>query len=224
MPIKAHLKPGDGQRRDSRRVLRLETEGRLPDGPEANVTVHNISAVGLLVESRLAIEPGERLEIDLPEVGTVAAIVVWRSEAIYGCAFETALNSAALAATQLRASAAPTAGTAAIPSPAGVSDPFGSAFGSKLNRLRRERGLTLANVASALGVSKPTVWAWEKGKARPLPDRLDAIAAALGVSREELDDVGHMGLEADALIAECRAKIAAALSVGPAAVRIMIEL
>ena len=60
----------------------------------------------------------------------------------------------------------------------------GEALAARLGRLRREAGLTLADVAAALGVSKPTVWAWEKGKARPLPERLGAIAAALGVEAE----------------------------------------
>lgn len=97
------------------------------------------------------------------------------------------------------------------------------ALGARLNRLRREAGLTLSDVGTALGVSKPTVWAWEKGKARPLPERLDAIAAALGVAPEMLA-TNPATRDVDAVISECRARIAAACGTTPEAVRIMIEV
>jgi transcriptional regulator with XRE-family HTH domain len=100
----------------------------------------------------------------------------------------------------------------------------GDGLGARINRLRRERRLTLADVAAALGVSKPTVWAWEKGKVRPLPERLEAIAAALGVSPEELGDIAHVSSEVSAVIADYRARIAQACGIHSGAVKIMIEL
>lgn len=221
MAIKAHLGNRDGQRSSPRRSLMLATSGRLGDGAGANVTIHNISAAGLLLETGLELAVGEALAVDLPEAGPVDAVIVWRSEQLYGCAFEQALGDAALAAAQLRSQ----------PSPPGVvrnqnvpGDPFGPAFGPKLHRLRRERGLTLADVADALGVSKPTVWAWEKGKARPVPERLDAIAGALGVTPESLQEGSAAGSEAQGLIEECRLRLATALNCAPSAIRILIEL
>ncbi len=224
MVIRAHLQSADGQRSTPRRALRLATSGRLSGGFEANVTIHNISAAGLLLETAVALDVGEQLAIDLPEAGSVDAVIVWRSQQLYGCAFEQALGTGALAATQLRATVsaddvAPRLGASAANMVMG-----GAAFGAKLNRLRRERGLTLADVANVLGVSKPTVWAWEKGKARPLPDRLQAIADALGVELAELHTATGMSLEANALIEDCRSQIATALNISPAAVRIMVEL
>jgi transcriptional regulator with XRE-family HTH domain len=97
-------------------------------------------------------------------------------------------------------------------------------LGVRLNRMRREAGLTLADVANALGVSKPTVWAWEKGKARPLPERLDAIAAVLGVAAEELTESHGVGGAAASVIEDCRQRIAAACGTQPGSVRILIEL
>ncbi len=226
MAIKAHLQSGIGQRADTRRALRLETSGRLADGVEANVTIHNISAAGLLIETALDLAADEQFAVDLPEVGVVDAVIVWRSQQLYGCAFATALGTAALAATQLRAPSAAAKSSqpgASLPQPA-ARDALGPAFGAKLNRLRRERGLTLADVANALGVSKPTVWAWEKGKAKPVPERLDAIAEVLGTSREDIAGQGHAGTASHALIADYKAQIAAAFDLEPAAVRIMIEL
>jgi transcriptional regulator with XRE-family HTH domain len=219
MVMKAYLDPQslpDGQRKVPRRALWLETSGLVLGGESANVTIHNISAVGLLLESALDLDVGEQLAVDLPEAGMVDAKIVWRSERLYGCAFEKALSASALAAAQLQSAPA-------FPI-AGARDRDGEPLGKRLNRLRREAGLTLADVAAALSVSKPTVWAWEKGKARPLPERLDAIAAALGVTRDELSDGPEVAGAAPAIIEDYRKRIADACGTTPAAVRIMIEL
>lgn len=224
MAIKAHLDfaaAGDSQRAAPRRDLRLSASGLGPDGEEANVTIHNISAAGLLIETALDLATGEQLAIDLPEAGIVTASVVWRSERLYGCAFEQAISSAALAAAQLQGFAP---GVPSQPRQSALPSQSSEALGSRLNRLRREAGLTLAEVATSLGVSKPTVWAWEKGKARPLPERLDAIAATLGVAPEMLAPGPGSDGAIDAVIAECRERIAAACGTSPQSVRIMIEL
>ncbi len=223
MVLKAHLDPidsSDSKRRQPRRALQLETSGVLPGGLEANVTVHNISAAGLLLETEMPLSEGEKFAIELPEIGRVDAEIVWVSGDLYGCAFAIALGQSALAATQLRASASP-AQAPRPPQTAGgaVAEPFGI----KLNRLRRERGMTLAQVADALSVSKPTVWAWEKGKARPVPERLDAIAEALGVSTNELGAASQSG-EAAAVVEECRIRIATICGTDPQNIRIMIEV
>ncbi|HSF13376.1 MAG TPA: helix-turn-helix domain-containing protein [Erythrobacter sp.] len=225
MAIKAHLGSptiAGSQRAAPRRALRLEISGLAPDGDAANVTIHNISAAGLLIETPLDLTRGEELALDLPEAGIVGATIIWRSERLYGCAFERPLGAAALAAAQLQglAPGAPPSGSFSLSTGGGSAE----ALGNRLNRLRREAGLTLADVAAVLGVSKPTVWAWEKGKARPLPERLAAIAAALGVAPEVLLDAhGPAGTTA-MVIEECRTRIAEACGAAPAAVKIMVEL
>ena len=128
---------------------------------------------------------------------------------------------AAQAAAQLQGFAP---GVPNQPRQSALPNPSSEALGSRLNRLRREAGLTLAEVATSLGVSKPTVWAWEKGKARPLPERMVAIAEALGAEPEDLTEAGSHNADTAALIAECRHRIAEACGTTPAAVRIMIEL
>lgn len=57
---------------------------------------------------------------------------------------------------------------------------------STMRRARKKARLTLAQVATACGVSAPTVWAWENGEQRPRVDRLPAIANALGLGVEDL--------------------------------------
>ena len=227
MAIKAHLEnpvSGPNQRGAQRRSLRLETSGVLPGGQEANVTLHNISAAGLLLETGLELAKGEELTLEMPEAGAVTARVVWHSEGLYGCAFAEPVSSAALAAAQLQGmpigeAVTGTATGAAVPRTAATDT-----LGMRINRLRREAGLTLADVAARLSVSKPTVWAWEKGKARPLPERMAAIAAALEAAPEDL--VAPSAVEGDiaALVDDCRARIADACGTSPEAVRIMIEL
>ncbi len=211
-------------RRQSRRTLLLETSGALKEsGAEANVTIHNLSAAGLLLETDLGLGVGEVLAVDLPNVGPVGAEVVWESGHLFGCAFQQALGEAALAAAQLRGNA-PHQDTGPLQSPPqSFGKGSGDVLGVRFNRLRRERGLTLAQVAARLGVSKPTVWAWEKGKARPLPERITAIAKVLGVSEAELTESGGQG-EGPALVEDCRLRIASAYGTSPKNVRIMIEV
>jgi transcriptional regulator with XRE-family HTH domain len=97
-------------------------------------------------------------------------------------------------------------------------------FGHRLQRLRKQRGMTLAQVAERLGVSKPTVWAWEQGRSRPVGNRIDPLAEALGVSRSELypdaDDQSYL----HDLLVRVRAEISAAAGVNPEKIRILIEL
>jgi len=224
-------------RRQARRALRLETSGSVPHGQVANVTVHNLSAAGLLIETELELGVGEVLAVDLPQIGPVGAQVVWQSQQLFGCAFDQALGEAALAAAQLRGSVL----TGAAPSAPGFvpnrqptptqtptpDTPFGrrglDSLGGRIRQLRREKGMTLAQVAAALGVSKPTVWAWEKGKARPLPERIGAIADVLGVSKDALRHAGVVSASS-ALVDECRLSLATEYGTEAKNIRIMIEI
>lgn len=219
MAIPAYFEPqpGDESTRAPRRVLHLETSGRDRLGDETPVLVHNASTTGLLIETSATLEEGERIEIDLPEAGLTAAQVVWRSDRLHGCRFEAALSPGALAAAELRSIAGQP------PGPTLHREVSAASFGTRLQQLRKARGLTLANVADELSVSKPTVWAWEHGKARPIDSRLEGIAEALGVEREELEPSGGRMVPAE-LIARCRTQVAEAAGVSPESVRIIIEL
>lgn len=206
-----------GKARDPRRMLRLEAQGLTASGDAARVLVHNISASGLLLESEVALEPNERIDVDLPQAGTIPARVIWASGSYYGCQFEAAISTAVLSATQLRSEASSSAAAAGD-----QRAPAGS-FGAKLQRLRKDRGLTQAALAEQLGVSKPTVWAWEQGKARPVESRMATLAQALDVPVAELligSDSAFLG----DLIARAKAQIAGALGVSPDQVRIAIDL
>jgi transcriptional regulator with XRE-family HTH domain len=223
--IAAHFKTESndpGSPRAHRRTLLLEALGATAGGDTASVTVQNISQTGLLLESETELAVGETIEFDLPEVEVVEARVVWASGRLAGCQFIRPLTTAALSAAQLRGAVA---GAEPAASTARSSEPFPQ----RLGRLRKARGLTLASIAQTLGVSKPTVWAWEQGKAKPVENRLEALAEILGVTREELTpDSGSLrfddSLALTQIIARSRLAIAQAVGIKPERVKISVEL
>ena len=74
----------------------------------------------------------------------------------------------------------------AISTPDGVAEPLVLALGARVRRLRRARGLTLAGLASAAGLSHPFLSKIERGLASPSMASLAQIARALGTSQLEL--------------------------------------
>lgn len=220
MAYAAHWEQIEGteQRDGERRRLRLEAEGVTTDGARSEVLVHNISEGGILIETVAALGEGESLVIVLPEAGATAARVRWSSGRLHGCEFAAPISAAALSAAQLRS--VPPA--AAEPGHGGAIVDAG--FAARLQRLRKARGLTLAQIAARLGVSKPTVWAWEQGRSRPVDSRVEPLLEALGADRADLfpDRTDH-GAD-DGRMAHFREQIAAVAGTDPARVRIMIEL
>lgn len=173
----------------------------------------------MLIETSLSLESGTEIMVDLPLQGAVSAQIVWNSNDYFGCRFLQPIGSAALSAVQLKADAPlpPMIGQSVDHNLRGVS------WGKRLEQARKSRGFTLAQVADQLGVSKPTVWAWEKGKAKPVDERIPAIAEVLGLSPEELLAYEHPEGVAE-LLKVSRRQIAQALGIDDDAVRILIEI
>lgn len=86
------------RRRYLRRALRL---GAGAGGEQ--VTVHDLSLTGALLETSASMLVGAIFEIDLPHAGSVEATVVWNSGEFYGCQFELPIPPAALSAALLQA-------------------------------------------------------------------------------------------------------------------------
>jgi len=59
-------------------------------------------------------------------------------------------------------------------------------FGERLAAWLKARGIRPAQLARAVGVSRPTMHAWLTDAAAPRNDRLAAIAAALNITQSEL--------------------------------------
>jgi len=171
--------------------------------------VRNLSSTGLLIETTAELAEGEVFTVDLPEVGAQESVVMWADAPHYGCRFTAPLSAAGLAAAQLQAE------------PHAPADDTSEDFAVRLRRLRTERGLSLGEVAARLGVSKPTVWAWEHRKSRPVERRMTALAEVLGVTAAGLEP---MPTGAPEVLDRSRRHIAEAYGVEPGQVRIMIEL
>lgn len=250
MAIAAHFKhipktgtleegPENGIARAIRRRLSLETHGAIGSGKSHPVRILNISETGLLLEigktsladiSKTVCE-GEAIEIELPEAGATLGRVVWASGNLMGCTFAEKLGAATLSAVRLRglpAEDAPTGATrprmdedALAPEAPAPLD--GETLGERLQRLRKLRGMTQAELAARLKVSKPTVWAWEQGRARPIDERLSAIAHVLETTLEDLRPSRSVPGLAE-LVSRAREQIALVVGTSPEKVRIMIDL
>ena len=59
-------------------------------------------------------------------------------------------------------------------------------FGEKIKRLRKERGLNLVDIASAIGVNKSAVSFWENGTNEPKGTYIKALADFFEVSTDYL--------------------------------------
>lgn len=216
MSIPAYM---DQARRSQRRTLHLQLQSIKATGDRMPVLVHNISATGLLIESETPLAIGEAIDIDLPHAGKTQAKVIWSSERIYGCQFDTTVSAAALSAAQLRSVVGPDAQGAAPPSP----PPTIRSFGERLHNLRLANGLTQAQLAAGLGVSEPSVSAWEQGRSRPKAGRMEALAELLGVEMVELLGICERP-DLNVAVADARRKIAEAAGISLDQIRIRIEM
>jgi hypothetical protein len=87
-----------------RKSLHLELGVEGPRSLATPATIHNISETGLLLETGSGLEPGERIDVNLPHAGFRTATVMWASERLVGCQFDDILSTAALSAARLRGS------------------------------------------------------------------------------------------------------------------------
>jgi hypothetical protein len=88
-------------RRSTRRTLRLEVAATA-DGGSAALVIHDLSPTGLLVETDEVLAVGQKLSVELPEVGKFPAEAVWSSGRFVGCRFDETLPQAAISAALLR--------------------------------------------------------------------------------------------------------------------------
>ena len=212
------LAPGADKRQDGRRKLSLLTKGARHDGTGIDVRIHNISGSGLLFESDIKLATGDRIEIELPHAGDITAIVIWASGRHFGCQFEGPVSRATLSAVELKS-----ATDTAPPAPKeDMESTNGESFGDRLQRLRIEAKLERAEVAKRMRVSAASVLGWEKGRARPKPSRMAALAKILGVATSDLfGEATPEGMQE--LIDHGREQIARAIGISADRIRIIVE-
>jgi hypothetical protein len=99
MPLVAHFEERlakGNRRRTVRRSLQLGIGG------EAQVTIHDLSLTGALLETSIPMLVGATFEVELPHAGSTEAVIVWNSGEYYGCQFSQPISPAALSAALLQ--------------------------------------------------------------------------------------------------------------------------
>lgn len=106
MTMQAHFDEpaeiGTERRGSARRALKLDAESEGVRQGASQVTIHDLSLTGVLIETSTPLASGETFEVDLPQAGKAEASVVWTSGEFYGCAFKKPISTAALSAALLR--------------------------------------------------------------------------------------------------------------------------
>jgi transcriptional regulator with XRE-family HTH domain len=215
------------------RKLSLEGGAASFKGEREAVLVSNLSSTGMLLETDAILSVGEPLQLLLSGGDACTATIVWSSENIFACTFENRLPLATISKIKLQ-----------NPRDARVNEGNGfrrieeipeETLGERIRRLRRARGLGMAHFASCIGVSKPTLWKWEKGTVSPRQQMTKVIARELGVHEKELiygssrqvAQREHMPATASDAPAEEIAKkkeeLAHLFGVPPSRIKIMIE-
>lgn len=185
MSMNAILEPsGDSpnKRGASRLRIRVQTAGELEQGQQADVTIHNISASGILMETRSGLAVGQIIRIELPESDPVFSTVVWESPPLFGCRFHNRLSQAVLSAVQLSNPLPPEFDPVYSPRVPSDEEPLAA----RILRLRHARGLSRTELAAVTGLSKPSIWSWETGKSKPRHSNIVLLANALEVSVKDL--------------------------------------
>lgn len=166
MRITARLERSEPHDRRSkpRHKLRLGTAIKATG---ENVSIHDISSTGMLIETGVELEPLDELEVDLPENGPTEALVIWSSGHFYGCEFKEALSKAVISAAFLRstpgdfreASTKSASQRAATPAPAAEEQDDASPTDDRLPLRVR----AIAILASAVLLWALVIWAAEAG-------------------------------------------------------------
>lgn len=214
------------------RKLSLEGATASFKGGQEAVYVNNLSRTGMLIETSAPLSVGEPLQILLPEGDTCSAIVVWANETLFACDFERTLATAVISRVRLQRSREP---RDCRPTPAAHRENPEETLGDRLKRFRRERGFSMVHFAGLVGVSKPTLWKWEKGTVLPRQEMIGTIAQVLGVSDKELiygsktqtpqhvqTVAPHFNNSGDAIVAK-KAELARIMGITPERIRILIE-
>ena len=230
MKVEAQFEPpasAEKRRGSARRKLRLRTRNESATSISSEVIVHDLSATGLLLETAVELAVDERIQVELPEATNTRARVVWRSGNLFGCQFTSPLPRAALSAAQLLSS--PDVDIAARP-PSNLEG--AGAFGPLIRRWRQQQGLTVAKLAERMGVSRPTIWAWESGKSQPRKRMLSALRREMGAAASSeasasvqpvSPDPGSDDRSLQRAVAETKERIANIAGTMPEKVTVIVE-
>ena len=90
------------RRRAARRALRLGIGPRDLEGGSEEVTIHDLSLTGALLETSIPMLVGAIFELELPQAGLIEAEIVWSSGEFYGAQFSLPIAPSVLSAALLQ--------------------------------------------------------------------------------------------------------------------------
>lgn len=102
--------PNSTRRSAPRRKLSLQAHGSAASGA-TDVLILDVSTTGLLLKTAGNLTKGETIELGIPEMVGVRAVVKWASGQLFGCQFKDPISTAAVSAALLRAPYAPPSST-----------------------------------------------------------------------------------------------------------------
>jgi hypothetical protein len=109
MPLFAHFEELElaERRRAARRALKLGVDPKSAGRAGEQVTIHDLSLSGALLETRIPMLVGAIFEFELPQAGLVEAEIVWCSGEYYGAQFTLPIAPSVLSAALLQAEPRP---------------------------------------------------------------------------------------------------------------------
>lgn len=245
MTIAASLGITDTAERRSRQTRReLQLQATLTDaaGSSQSVAVLDLSEAGMLLKTRGKHVAGERILVNLGTGDDHSATIMWSSERLQGCQFDAPLSKGMLSAALLRSETNQTSALeSALKRGRRGIDP-GEGCGSAIANRRKAKGLTQADLAALVGVSKTSVWKWENGTAQPRRTMMARLSELLGdheIGREVgsgaievpvIEPVSHLPpgrfehTDLEATVRQSKQAIARAAGTAPDRITIHIEI
>jgi transcriptional regulator with XRE-family HTH domain len=225
-----------GRRNAARREMKLRTRRSSAAGNATDALIRNLSTTGMLLETAADLAVGEKIAIDLPQMGNASAKIVWAGDDLFGCAFDSPLSEAAVSAAQLRSEPQSQSDEAPLPALANINE-SPHILGQSIRRIRLARGLSLVEFAQKMQVSRPTIWSWEAGKSSPRARKRQLLLKVLDVRESELEAFSglsgasgpsetplHDEGDLQDVISQAKASVAAVAGTTPDKVTLIIEI
>lgn len=209
-----------GKRSNARRVLRLTTPGKHESSRITEISIHDISVGGMLIETSGSLSVGQKISVELPQRVRIDARVSWSSGRFYGCQFAEEMPAAMVAAVLLKAARSK---NPSVP-PTSEAEAAVVQFSEAVRTLREKRGLNIQQLARRLQVSRQTLWYWETRQRTPKPDMLKRIAKELGVIEAELIRPTATKAAGPEIVEQCKRSLASHFGVDVNEVTITVEI
>lgn len=143
--------------------------------------VRSVSRTAIILEIEDKMAQGGAIDLCLVDDVVHRAKVMWVNGSMHGCEFDHPLSDTEF---QRLPNTFRLGGTALKNEHSDVSQK--ETFGERLRRLRTDRAMSQSHLARQLGVSKVTVWNWEKDSSVPRSQSLEQLAEIFKCSVREL--------------------------------------